>query len=276
MDSKWHSFVGELLGTFLLVFFGCSAVASAVLFEAQSGLLQVAILWGIGVSLAIYATRHLSCAHLNPAVSLAMVLAGRMMLRKLPIYLLAQFLGAFLASAFLYFILGGVIAEFEAAHQIVRGSMGSLQTAMIFGDYFPHPILAKKISLSFGQAFLCESTGTFLLVLMIFVLTEGCNVGRPPSDIAPVLIGFTVTAIIGILAPLTQAGLNPARDFGPRLFSYLAGWGSVAIPGPGKGCFVVYIIGPFVGSIFSAWFFRKILLPLMESKSTARDDRCCR
>jgi len=69
---------GEFFGTFLLVFFGTSIVAVSVLFNAPSRLVQVAFIWGLGVTLAIYATRHLSCAHLNPAVSLGMVLAGRM------------------------------------------------------------------------------------------------------------------------------------------------------------------------------------------------------
>ena len=86
-DGRWEKllsheaaqgFAGELLGTFILVFFGIGSVAVTVLFSAHSGLLQVALMWGIGVSLAIYCTRHLSCAHLNPAVSLAMVVAGRM------------------------------------------------------------------------------------------------------------------------------------------------------------------------------------------------------
>ncbi len=73
-----RDFVGEFIGTFILVFFGCGSVAVTVLFSAHVGLFQVAIVWGIGVALAIYATRHLSCAHLNPAVSIAMVVAKRM------------------------------------------------------------------------------------------------------------------------------------------------------------------------------------------------------
>jgi len=76
---KWRDigsdFVGEFIGTFLLVFFGCGSVTVSVLYSAFSGLFEVAAIWGIGVALAIYATRHLSCAHLNPAVSIAMVLA---------------------------------------------------------------------------------------------------------------------------------------------------------------------------------------------------------
>ena len=71
MHPSQH-FVGELVGTFLMVFFGCGSVAVSVLFSAHSGLFQIAMIWGLAVTIAIYATRHLSCAHLNPAVSIAM------------------------------------------------------------------------------------------------------------------------------------------------------------------------------------------------------------
>ena len=234
-DGRWEKllsheaaqgFTGELLGTFILVFFGIGSIAVTVLFSAHSGLLQVALMWGIGVSLAIYCTRHLSCAHLNPAVSLAMVVAGRMSLRKLPYYWLAQVLGAFAAGMLVYGIFSGSIASFELVHNITRGADASVKTAMMFGEYFPNPgAPADLISVSLPLAFLVEALGTALLVITIFMLTEGCNVGRPSSEIVPILIGLTVTAIIGVLAPLTQAGLNPARDFGPRLFAYFADGG---------------------------------------------------
>jgi glycerol uptake facilitator protein len=263
-----QGFAGELLGTFILVFFGIGSVAVTVLFSAHSGLLQVALMWGIGVSLAIYCTRHLSCAHLNPAVSLAMVVAGRMSARKLPYYWLAQVLGGFAAGMLVYGIFSGSIACFEHVHNITRGADASVTTAMMFGEYFPNPgVPADLISVSLPLAFLVEAVGTSLLVITIFMLTEGCNVGRPSSEIVPILIGLTVTAIIGVLAPLTQAGLNPARDFGPRLFAYLAGWGHVAIPGPSGGFFTVYILGPLAGGIVSALLFNRVLEPLMERKT---------
>lgn len=82
-----------------------------------------------------------------------------------------------------------------------------------------------------------EAFGTFLLMLMIFCLTEGCNLGRPDNNLAPVFIGLTITSIICLIGPLTQAGLNPARDFGPRLVAWIFGWGDAAFPDQRGGFF---------------------------------------
>ncbi|MDD5409473.1 MAG: aquaporin family protein [Candidatus Omnitrophica bacterium] len=263
----FSDFCGESLGTFILVFFGCGSVAVSVLFSAYQGLFQVAAVWGIGVTLAIYASRGLSCAHLNPAVSIAFVCARRMPARKLPVYLIAQFTGAFLSALLLYLIFSGSIAKFESTNNIIRGASESVRTAMIFGEYFPSPSISESvISVSCFNAFIAEGLGAFLLILLIFFITEGCNLGRPDSSIAPVFIGATVAGIISIIAPLTQAGLNPARDFGPRLVAYLAGWDKVAIPGPKGGFLVVYILGPVLGGVLAAFIFTKIIQPLMENK----------
>ena len=264
---------GEFLGTFLLVLFGTGAVAASVLFKAHVGLLQVAAVWGVGVTLAIYAMRHLSCAHLNPAVSLGMVLANRMQPRLLPWYVVAQLAGAVAAGAVVLALFSNPIADYEAAHQITRGAPESVQTAMMFGEYFPNPGFASAgLGVSMGSAALAEAIGTFVLVIMVFALTEGCNVGRPGGGVAPVFIGATVTAVISVIAPLTQAGLNSARDFGPRLVAYLAGWGSVAIPGPRGGFFLVYIAAPLVGGAAAAIFFRFVVSRLMVKQDNIAAD----
>ncbi|MEN8258700.1 MAG: MIP family channel protein [Thermodesulfobacteriota bacterium] len=266
-SSKQHAmYLGECFGTFLLVFIGTGSVACAVLFEAFSGLLQVALVWGVGVTLAIYATRHLSCAHLNPAVSLAMVLAKRMEGRLLPGYLLAQLVGGILGGALVFVIFGDIISQFEAIQDIARGEGQSVLTAMMFGEYFPNPGNGVVYDLSLPVAMVVEAMATFLLVTMIFSLTEGCNVGRPSETMAPVFIGATVTVLIALLAPLTQCGMNPARDFGPRLVAWLAGWGEVAIPGPRGGFFWVYIFSPFLGGVAASLSFRFVITPLMAAK----------
>ena len=183
-----REFIGEALGTFVLVLFGCGSVAVSVLFDAHQGLMQVALAWGIGVTLAIYLTRHLSCAHLNPAVSLAMVVSKRMSARKLPAYFGAQFAGAVLAGLILYALFAPSIATYENAHGIVRGTPESIKTAMMFGEFYPNPGSTAAVSLPLAIG--TEAFGTFLLVMMVFALTEGCNVGRPNDALAPVFLSL--------------------------------------------------------------------------------------
>lgn len=260
-----REFCGETLGTFLLTLFGCGSVAVTILFGAHQGLLQIALVWGVGVALAIYLTRHLSCAHLNPAVSIAMVVGGRMKPNKLPTYLLAQFLGAFLAGLMLYMLFSPSIAAYETSHGIVRGTPTSIATAAMFGEYYPSPGSGAVVSLP--QAAMTEGFGTFLLVMMIFALTEGCNVGRPEEALAPVFIGLTVSSIICLTAPLTQAGLNPARDFSPRLVAWMMGWGSAAFPDQDGGFFYVYILGPIIGGVLAALLFIFVIEKQMNKKA---------
>jgi glycerol uptake facilitator len=269
-DTTWkRELIGEALGTFVLVLFGCGSVAVTVLFNAHQGLMQIALVWGIGVALAIYLTRHLSCAHLNPAVSLAMVVGGRMTVRRLPVYLGAQFVGAILAGLTLYVLFEPSIAAYELAHGIVRGTASSVNTAMIFGEFYPNPGAAAVVSLPLAIG--AEALGTFLLVMMIFALTEGCNVGRPDDALAPAFIGLTVTSIIALIAPLTQAGLNPARDLGPRLVAWLGGWGAAAFPDQVGGFLHVYVLAPLVGGVLASVFFVRLLEPLMQSPSELCD-----
>ena len=244
---------GEVIGTYLLVLFGTGSVASAVLSGAQVGLWQVAAVWGFGVTLAIYVSAGLSGAHLNPAVSLSMALlrpadfpAGRL----LP-YVGAQLAGAVLAGGTVAALFAPLLRRFEAAREIVRGAPGSELSAMVFGEYFPNPAMfgtdaAARALVSPWQAALVEGFGTAVLVLVIFALTSPRNADRPGANLAPFFIGFTVAVLISLFAPLTQAGWNPARDFGPRLVAFTLGWGSIAIPGP-EGGFWAYIVGPLVG-----------------------------
>ncbi len=265
-------FVGELLGTFILVLFGCGSVAVAVLFGEYTGIFQIGLAWGLGVMLAIYLTRHLSCAHLNPAVSISMVVSKRMGAGKLPTYLTAQLLGAFLAGWAIFLLFAPTIEAYESTHHIVRGSAESVATAKMFGEYYIQPGGTAVVSMPLAIA--AEAFGTFLLVLLIFALTEGCNVGRPSDTMAPVFIGLTVTSIICLIAPLTQAGLNPARDFGPRLVAWIMGWGDAAFPDSSGGFFWVYIAGPIIGGLVAALFFLYIIEPVMKKKSGSCDCGC--
>lgn len=263
---------GEFLGTFIIVFFGCGSVAVTVLFSSHVGLFQVAAIWGLAVTLAIYVTRHLSCAHLNPAVSCAMLVSGRLALRKLPQYLVSQFAGAFVAANCVYALFSSSIARYEGVHGLVRGTAGSMKTAMIFGEFYTSPVAGPIASVSMSNAFAAEAIGTGILVFMIFALTDGCNVGRPDDALTPVFIGISVAAIICVIAPLTQAGLNPARDFSPRVLAFLAGWGAAATPDRFFGT-VVYVLGPLTGGVAAAALDR-VLQPVIRSSLRCQDGGC--
>ena len=105
-----------------------------------------------------------------------------------------------------------------------------------------------------------EAWGTFILTFVIFSLTNSRNnvLGSTTRPGAPCLIGATVAVLVALYAPITQAGLNPARDLGPRLVAAMAGWGKVAFPGPRNG-FWVYIVGPFLGAPCGAFLAEKVL-----------------
>ena len=98
-----------------------------------------------------------------------------------------------------------------------------------------------------GGAFFAEMVGTAMLAFVVFAVTSPRNVARPPTALAAIVIGICVAAIISVVAPLTQAALNPARDFGPRLVAYFLGWDEIAIPGPRGGWLSVYILAPISG-----------------------------
>jgi glycerol uptake facilitator protein len=268
----------EFLGTYLLVLFGCGVVHSAVLTGSQSGLWQVAVVWGLAIMLAIYVTGAVSGAHINPAMTLAFAVRGRFSWPLVPPYIFSQLVGAFAAAATLFVLFGPFLAAREREKHIVRGGPGSEITAMCYGEYFPSPgPLAnspgpyseethQQLNSMVSEPMACfaEALGTLILALVVFAVTDARNNGAPGGRLAPVFIGLTVSALISVIAPLTQACFNPARDFGPRLFAYFAGWGRIAIPGPtASGFFTVYIAAPIVGALIGAGIYDRFVRPAL-------------
>ncbi|MCG8560515.1 MAG: aquaporin family protein [Hyphomicrobiales bacterium] len=250
----WPACAGEFIGTFILVFFGVGAVNAAVVTGAQTGLWQVAVVWAIGVSLGIYSAAALSGAHINPAITLVAAVYDRFPLRLVVPYWVAQVAGAAVASLVLYAMFAEAIIELERQRGVLRGGPGSEISAMVFGEYFPNPAVYGTAEdawrvVSLRSAFIAEVIGTAMLAFIVGAVTSDKNMARPPAGFVAVVIGIGVAAIISVVAPLTQAALNPARDFGPRLVSYFLGWGEIAIPGPRGGWFVVYIAGPLIGGL---------------------------
>jgi glycerol uptake facilitator protein len=280
--------VAEVLGTFLLVFFGCGAVHAAVLLEAHSGLWQVAIVWGVAVMLAVYVVGAVSGAHINPAITTALAAWGRFPLREVLPYAAAQLLGAALAGVALF----GLFAPFHEARErergVVRGQAGSEITAMCFGEYFPSPGgVSTDRSLKDGEAvrrrlaelnatvgvpaaFFAELLCTAILALVVFALTDERNAAAPAAQLGPVFIGLTVAVLISVIAPLTQSCLNPARDFGPRLVAWWAGWGEIALPGPRPGVFLVYLLAPVLGAVLGGGLYLGVLRPALPAPASAQ------
>jgi glycerol uptake facilitator protein len=255
--------LAEFVGTFLMVFFGCASVCTATFYNAQVGIWQIAIVWGLAITFAIFLTGAVSGGHLNPAMTLAFAVYRRLPWREVVPYWTGQFAGAFCAAALVFVIFEPNFTAFEAANDITRGTEASVQTARCFGEYYKDPV-------PMHLAFLAEMIGTAILALVVFGLIDHRNPARPAAHTVPFFIGLTISALISIIAPLTQAGFNPARDFAPRLFAYLAGWESAAIPGPnGNGFWIVYIIAPLIGGLIGGLIYDVCIRPALPKETAA-------
>lgn len=151
-----------------------------------------------------------------------------------------------------YVLYSTMFTEFESAHHIARGSVESLQLASIFSTY-------PAASLSIWHAALVEVVITSMLMGMIMALTDDGN-GVPKGPLAPLLIGLLVAVIGASTGPLTGFAMNPARDFGPKLFTWMAGWGDIAMTG-GRDIpyFIVPIIAPLIGACLGAAIYRYLI-----------------
>lgn len=247
--------IGELLGTWILVFFGCGSVIAAVILDALPNLISVAAVFGMAVTFGIAVSRSISGAHLNPAVSFAFALSGHTKWKHLPWYIGSQLFAAFFAALCLYLFFGPAIADFELQQGIMRGSPESIQSAMVFGEYYPNPSFADTLEVGTGLGMAVEAFGTFVLMVVIYQLAF-----KPSSNpfSFPLAIGLLIFVLICLLAPFTQGGFNPARDLGPRLFSSLAGWGDASFP-HGIGEILVYVVGPCVGAGMAAGLYLGVL-----------------
>jgi glycerol uptake facilitator protein len=246
--------LAEFFGTFLLVLLGCGAVATAVVGLAGSGRrtgdfgsadwLIINWGWGLAVAFGVYVAGGVSGAHLNPAVTFAFALRRNFPWRKVPVYWLAQLLGAFVAAALVFALYHSAIDAFGPAN---HSAVHTQDTFAIFATY-----PAKYFHGSNIGPLVDQIVGTGVLVILIAALIDQQN-QAPEANMSALLVGLAVV-VIG-LAIGTNAGyaINPARDFGPRVFTWLAGWGKTALPA--DGYWWIPIAGPLIGGAVGIYLY---------------------
>ena len=191
-----NKYAAELLGTFTLTLFGCGSAAIA---GQQLGTLGIAFAFGLSIVCMAYAIGDISGCHINPAVSIGMLVAKRMSLKDFIGYVVAQFIGAILAAGVLAFIIDA------------SGKLGGyMKTGLGANGYEA----ASSVGLSCGGAFVVEVILTFVFVMTILGVTSS----EKTSSIAGLVIGLTLTFVHIMGIPLTGTSVNPARSFGPALF----------------------------------------------------------
>lgn len=230
--------LAEFLGTFVLIVLGISSIAQAVLSDGTKGdILSVCIGFAIAVTVAVYVAGGISGGHVNPAVSLAMCMLGRLQWRKLPVYVIFQFLGAFVGSAVVFGVYYEALMNYSGGVLTVTGPNA---TAHIFATY-PAPYLSTL------GGFVDQVVGTALLLLVILALFDNNNL-RVPKGLEPVVIGLHILLLGLALGVNCGCALNPARDLSPRLFTAIAGWG-MEVFSAGNNWWWVPVVAPLIGAV---------------------------
>ena len=234
----------EFFGTFVLIVLGAGVVAQTVLSGGANGsYIAINIAWGLAVTLGVYTAGGVSGAHLNPAVTLALAVHRGFPWRKVIPFAAAQTAGAFTASAVVYAVYREAFAHFDGGVRQVTGAQG---TAGIFATY-------PQEYLSLTGGLVDQIAGTAILVALIFAIVDPRNVA-PPGWLGPILFGGIVVAIGMCFGLNAGYAINPARDFGPRLFTFTFGWGGDVFRA-GHGWWWVPIVGPLIGGPLGGWLY---------------------
>ena len=237
--------LAEFFGTFILIVFGVGVVAQVVLSRQTAGtFLSINIAWGLAVTMGCYVSAGVTGAHLNPAVTLALAARRAFPWNKVLPYSFAQLGGAFVASAVVFVTYHEALNAFDGGVRQVLGPQG---TAGIWATY-PQPFLSV-----FPGGVIDQIVGTALLVAVIFGITDSRN-SPAPAGLAPVIVGLLVLLIGASFGFNAGYAINPARDFGPRLFTFVAGWGG-GVFSAANGWWWVPIIAPLIGGLVGAFAY---------------------
>lgn len=251
----------ELAGTAILILFGVGVVAQVS--SAPDGGLgdhdSIAWAWGLGVTFGVYVAGRISGAHLNPAVTLALAVFRGFPWSKVAPYALAQTAGAFIAALIVRFVYDDALSAVDPDHTFATQGVFSTNPGN------------GALDVSLTTAFLDQIVGTAILLFLIFAVTDVRN-SAPLANLAPLLIGFIVVAIGFAWGTNAGYAINPARDFGPRLASYLTGYGEAWRDQYGDLYFWVPIIAPLIGALVGAVLYDLLIgrsLPVAEEEDEA-------
>jgi glycerol uptake facilitator protein len=240
--------IAEFFGTLVLILFGTGVVAMVVLFGQgtpaeviNGGFTNITLAWGLAVTMAVYLTAKVSGAHLNPAVTLALAAFRGFAWNKVLPYSLAQILGAFCGAAIVYLNYRPAFLKFDPELS---------KSAGVFTTFPAFPALPMA-------GFLDQVIGTALLLLLIFALTDENNLSPPPF-LGPVLVGLVVVVIGMAFGGMHGYAINPARDFGPRMFTVLAGFTNNGLT-DGTNQFLIPIVAPLLGGLLGGGLYEWLI-----------------
>jgi len=229
------AFLGELIGTMILIVFGGGVVGGVVLKKSKaenSGWIVITMGWGLAVAMAVYAVGQFSGAHLNPAVTIGLAAIGSFPWSDVPTYIIAQMIGAFIGAVIVYL------------HYLPHWKATDDQGAKL-AVFSTDPAIKNP-----AANLLSEVIGTFILLLGLLAL--GAN--KFAEGMNPFIVGFLIVAIGLSLGGTTGYAINPARDLGPRIAHFI-----LPIPGKGSsnwGYAWIPVVGPIIGGTYGALFYK--------------------
>ncbi len=253
--------IAEAVAMFIVIAFGDSVAAMYTLYDPspyKQAYWGVCISWGLAVTIAIYVTGAVSGCHANPAVTLALAIYRKFEWTKVVPYVIAQVIGGFAGAVIVYALFGPVIDHFNAVSHLTRSAGGAA------GVFFTHPGLAITPMHALSDQVIL----TGFLIFGIFAITEQYNEMAPGANLGALMIGFLVAIIGACMGNLEAWAINPARDFGPRLFCFFSGWGSSAFPSPDNYWWVP-IVGPLLGAVVGGGAYQLLIHPYLPARGRA-------
>jgi glycerol uptake facilitator protein len=280
----WGECLAEFLGTFVLISFGDGVVAMAVAALPGSGRtagpstfflgvgdwLLITWGWAFAVVFGVYIAGGVSGAHLNPAITLAFAIRRKFAWVKVLPYMVSQLVGAFVGAALVLLVYSNAINAFDAASKGPKTNGHTLASFSIFAT-FPAPYFDGNMWLPLID----QIVGTMFLVLIVVAVIDLRNTAVQ-SNLGPLIIGFAVAAIGISFGANAGYAINPARDLGPRLLAWIAGWGDLAVPGNGawfSGYLWVPILGPLIGGIIGVLVYDLFIGDILHARQVQLDQQ---